>query len=191
MLEKAREKAKTMGNIVMMKIAAQSMDFTGRFDLAFSNSALQWVKEQQEVIKLAYKSLKQGGRIAFQLPAKDFCREFFEYTSNAIASLNLKEIYSKWKSPWYFPTKEEYETLLNNAGFGNINVSYKDYRLVFVNVNEVLDSWVSTGLRPYLSVLPDKKQEYFKYAFAMNFENNRTTRGIEFVFRRLFAFAEK
>jgi trans-aconitate methyltransferase len=191
MLEKARKVSADKGNINFIQIDAQSIDFTKRFNFAFSNSVFQWIKEQQQVMGFVYRSLKQGGRIAFQLPAKDFCREFFDYINNSIALLDLEKYYTNWVSPWYFPTKEEYETLLNNAGFGNINVSYKDYRLVFENVNEVLDSWVSTGLRPYLSVLPDKKQEYFKYAFAMNFENNRTTRGIEFDFRRLFAFAEK
>jgi hypothetical protein len=38
---------------------------------------------------------------------------------------------------------------------------------------------------------PEREQEYFKYAVAMSYEKNRTERGIEFGFRRLFAFAEK
>ncbi|GBD95665.1 MAG TPA: hypothetical protein ENG83_05990 [Nitrospirae bacterium] len=130
-------------------------------------------------------------RIAFQLPAKDFCTEFFEYTGNVIDSLGIGEFYKNWKIPWYFPSKDEYKSILNNAGFGNIEVYYRDYVLVFDNINEVLGWWCSAGLRPFLERLPEKEQEHFKYAFAMNFENNRTDRGIEFGFRRLFAFAEK
>ncbi len=191
MLVKAMEKSASFKNVSLLPISAQSMDFAERFDLAFSNSVLQWIKEQQEVMKIVYRSLKNGGRIAFQLPAKKFYREFFDYINNSIALLELEKYYTNWVSPWYFPTKEAYETLLNNAGFGNINVSYNDYRLVFVNVNEVLEWWSSAGLRPYLSILPEREQEYFKYAFAMSFENNRTEKGIEFGFRRLFAFAEK
>jgi trans-aconitate methyltransferase len=191
MLDNARHVLSPFYNISLLKISAQQMDFEDQFDIAFSNSALQWVKEQQEVMELVYRSLKHGGRIAFQLPADNFCKEFFNYIGMAIASLGLGQLFAGWESPWYFPTKEEYETLLNNAGFRNINVSYENYRLVFVNVNEVLEWWSSAGLRPYLSVLPEREQEYFKYAFAMSFEDNRTGNGIEFDFRRLFAFAEK
>ena len=165
--------------------------FSVEFDLIFSNSALQWMKEQKEVMGRVYQSLKPEGRIVFQLPAKNFCREFFDYTDNAIALLKLEKFFSNWGSPWYFPSREDYETLLKDAGFGNIMVFYRDYRLVFESLNEVLDWLASAGLRPYLEVLPEKEQEYFKYAFAMSFENNRTDRGIEFDFRRLFASAKK
>ncbi len=191
MLEKAREKAEPMENLSLIRVSAQSMSFTDEFDIVFSNSALQWMKEQKEIMGRVYQSLKPGGRIVFQLPAKNFCREFFDYTGNAIALLRLEQFHVNWKSPWYFPAKEEYETLLKEAGFGNIRVFYRDYRLVFEGLKEVLDWLASAGLRPYLDLLPGREQEYFKYAFAMSFENNRTDRGIEFDFRRLFASARK
>ena len=191
MLEKARTVSKEVKNISLIQITAQLMDFNGRFDLAFSNSALQWIKEQEKVLDIVYNSLTEGGRIAFQLPADNFCKEFFNYTKNATTVLHYKKFFADWKSPWYFPTDEEYDDKLKHVGFKNINVFYKDYRLVFESINEVLDWWASAGLRPYLELLDEKAKEYFKYAFAMSFENNRTEKGIEFGFRRLFAFAEK
>lgn len=191
MLEKAREVSADMDNIRFRMIPAQSMDFNDRFDLVFSNSALQWVKEQKEVIRLVYQSLKKGGRIAFQMPAKDFNKELFEYTGKAVKLLGYEKYFTNWQPPWFLPSKEQYEELLKEAGFGNVNVFYRDYRIAFDYIESVL-AWVSsTGLRPYLELLPEKEQEYFKYAFAMSFENNRTDKGIEFDFRRLFAFAEK
>ena len=191
MLDEARKRCNSCKNVSLKQFPAQSIKFTGEFDLVFSNSAVHWIREQQLVAGLIYKSLKDRGRIAFQLPAKDFCTEFFEYTGNAIDSLDIGEFYKNWETPWYFPSKNEYKSILNNAGFGNINVYYRDYVLVFDNINEVIGWWCSAGLRPFLERLPEKEQEHFKYAFAMNFENNRTDRGIEFGFRRIFAFAEK
>lgn len=191
MLKKARAVSNQVKNISLIQIPAQSMDFNERFDLAFSNSALQWVKEQQQVMESVYRLLKHGGRIAFQLPADNFCKEFFNYTKNAIGILHYEKFFADWKSPWYFPTDEEYEGNLKAAGFKNINVFYKDYSLVFENTKDILDWWASAGLRPYLSALPEKEQEQFKNVFAAGFEKNRTDKGIEFGFRRLFAFAEK
>ncbi len=191
MLEKAKEKSASAKNMALMLIAAQDMDFTDRFDLVFSNLALQWVKEQKGTTMLVHKALKQLGRIAFQIPAIDFCPEFFENINSALAERKLERFYSDGKYPWYFPAKEEYEDMLVMAGFRNVRVFYKCYQSVFESTGEVLKWLMSAGLRPYLSALPAREQEYFKYAVAMRFENSRTDNGIELNFRRLFAFAEK
>ncbi|MBI5848885.1 MAG: methyltransferase domain-containing protein [Nitrospirae bacterium] len=191
MQRKAEEVSAQAGNIRFIKIAAESMDFIEQFDLAFSNSALQWVKDQPQAIARTHRALKPGGRIAFQLPARNFCREFFAYTEKAIAALKFERFYENMELPWYLPSKEEYERLLLEAGFAAVNVSYRDYAISFDSIGEIMDWWSSAGLRPYLAVLPDKEQGYFSYAVGMQYEQNWTGKKYEFNFRRLFAFAEK
>ncbi|MDA8155095.1 MAG: methyltransferase domain-containing protein [Actinomycetota bacterium] len=194
MLLKAAAVSSNVANVNYMKGLAQGMDFKGCYDLAFSNSALHWIRQpegQKAVIERTFKALRPGGRIAFQMPAMDFCREFFEYAGRAIKANGLERFFMEFEIPWYFPPVKEYEALLQEAGFSAVNVYYKDYRLAFGSIKEVLDWWSSAGLRPYLAVLPEAEQARFKYAFAMEFENNRTARGIELDLRRLFAFAEK
>lgn len=191
MLQKATAVSSGMENLRFISTRAESIDFVNRFDFAFSNSALQWVKEQKEAIGHTYRALKRGGRIAFQLPARDFCAEFFDYSSSAISLLSYERFFLNWETPWFLPTRQEYEGLLDQAGFRNIKVFYKDYRVVFGCIGEILNWWSSAGLRPYLTALPEKEKEYFKYAVGMQYEQNRTARGIEFDFKRLFAFGEK
>lgn len=191
MLRKAIAISSGIENLRFIRTGAESVDFVDRFDFAFSNSALQWVKQQTEAIRRAYRALKRGGRIAFQLPARDFCSEFFKYSSNAISLLGYERFFLGWQAPWFLPTIEEYGKLLEKTGFRNLKVSYRDYRIVFGSVGDILDWWSSAGLRPYLAVLPEREKEYFKYAVGMQYEQNRTARGIEFDFRRLFAFATK
>jgi trans-aconitate methyltransferase len=103
----------------------------------------------------------------------------------------LDSKYRKMQSPWRFPLKEEFRGFLRNAGFKNADVCYRDYTFLFESTNAVLDWGVSAALRPFLALLSKRKQERFKYAFAMGFENYRTAKGIEFSFKRLFALAEK
>lgn len=191
MLESAKEKTLSSGNVSLINLPAQKMDFRGEFDLVFSNSALQWIKEQEKLMVLVFRALKNGGRIAVQLPAKDFCWELTENIHSASASVDLQPELSLMESPWRFPLKEEFAGFLKDAGFSGINTFYKDYNIVFESINEVLEWGESAALRPYLALMDTKKQERFKYAFAMGFENYRTDKGIEFGFRRLFAFAEK
>jgi len=191
MLDRAKDKCSSLPSISLFNIPAQALEFQEEFDLVFSNSAFQWIKEQEDVTAHAYRALKPDGRIAVQMPAKDFCWTMTENIHSAIAALGLEKKYSKMASPWHFPLNEETNRFLKDAGFRDINVFYKDYMQLFESVNEVLAWGVSAALRPYLAPLSDKKQERFKYAFAMGFENYRTEKGIEFSFRRLFAFAEK
>jgi nitrogen-specific signal transduction histidine kinase/trans-aconitate methyltransferase len=191
MLDAAKKRTSSSGNISLINMQAQNMDFSGEFNLVFSNSALQWVKTQEDAIARAYRALKPGGRIAVQLPAKDFCWGLMENINSAIAMLKLDSKYKNMESPWRFPLKDEFADFLKEAGFKNINVYYKDYTLLFESVNKVLEWGVSAPLRPYLTLLNERTQERFKYAFAMGFENYRTDKGIEFGFRRLFAFGEK
>ncbi|HAK89990.1 MAG: hypothetical protein A2X55_05065 [Nitrospirae bacterium GWB2_47_37] len=191
MLEKARESALSAGNIALINIPAQRIDFREEFDLVYSNSALQWIKEQEDAAVLLYRALKKGGRIAVQLPAKDFCWELMENIHSAISFLGLEAKYKKMASPWRFPLKEEFAGFLKDAGFTEVNAFYKDYTLMFESINDVLEWGESAALRPYLFPLSERMREQFKYAFAMGFENYRTERGIEFGFRRLFALGEK
>jgi trans-aconitate methyltransferase len=191
MLARARTIRSPFGNILLMQMPAQAIKFRRDFDLVYSNSALQWIKEQEEVITRSFTALRANGRVALQLPTKDFCWGMMENINSAISALSLETVYGKMESPWRFPLKEEMAGFLQKAGFVNINVFYKDYALLFENVNEVLEWGTSAGLRPFLAPLSRKMQERFKYAFAMGFENYRTQKGIEFGFRRLFALAEK
>ncbi len=191
MLEKARVAASHTGNMTVLRAAAEEINFLDKFDLAFSNSSMQWVKDQPKAAATAYRALKQGGRIAFQFPAANFCAEFFDSVDGAISMLGYDRFFEGWQSPWRFPSKEEYESMLNRAGFRALNVFYKKYRVGFGTIPDVMIWWSSAGLRPYLAALPEGAQEHFKEAFAEGFKRNKTDAGIEFDFRRLFALAKK
>jgi trans-aconitate methyltransferase len=189
MLEKAR--AVAAPEMRLLRTSAQEMKFGSEFTLAFSNSAMHWVKDQQTALARTYRALEQGGRIAFQMPADNFCNEFFDSVGHAISSLGYERFFDRWETPWYFPEKDAYEEALNRAGFRNIRVFYQDYHLAFPDITTVTAWWSSAGLRPYLAALPGGAQPYFTEAFGEGFENSRTAQGVEFDFRRLFAFADK
>ncbi len=191
MLDKARAVSGGLANLRLLQLPAQTMEFDDEFDLVFSNSALQWVKEQEDVLHRVYRSLRKGGRIAFQMPMKNFCTEFFDAVEYATSLLGYERFYVGWRSPWRFSTKDEYETVLTRTGFQAVKVYIKEYHLAFGAVNDLVNWWSSAGLRPYLAALPHTAQEHFKEAFGEGFDRSRTDKGYEFEFRRLFAFARK
>ncbi|MDA8388640.1 MAG: methyltransferase domain-containing protein [Nitrospiraceae bacterium] len=196
MLQKAVSVSAGAANLKFMRGSAQEMDFRESFDLAFSNSALHWVKkpeEQRTTLAKTFRALAPGGRIAFQMLAMDFCTEFFEYAGRAVKAAGLDRFFDNFVPPWHLASVQQYAGLLREAGFSEINAFFRQYRLTFGSIKDVLDYWCQAVLRPYLSVLPELERGYFKYAFAMQFEANRSSsgNGIEFDFRRLFALAVK
>ncbi len=191
MLDRARKRTHGAENIALLKMAAEEMRFASEFDLVYSNSSLHWIREQGAVIARAHKALRPGGRIAVQLPAKDFCWPVMETINSAVTALGLEPKFRDMPSPWRFPLKSELEEHLDAAGFSGAGISYRECTMLFRSINEVLEWGMSAPLRPYLARLSPNMRERFAYAFAMGFENYRTEKGIELSFKRLFAFAKK
>lgn len=191
MLEKARAVSSDSGNMSLVRASAEDLEYTGTFDLVFSNSAMQWVQDQPKAIRAIHRALKPGGRFAFQFPAKNVCVEFFAAVETAIADLGYERFFENWSSPWQFPGAEEFSAMLKEAGFRSVDVATREFPLVFSSSADVTAWWASAGLRPYLAALPENGQVYFLDAFGESFERNRTEKGIEFGFTRLFAFGRK
>ncbi|KAF8552760.1 S-adenosyl-L-methionine-dependent methyltransferase [Imleria badia] len=85
------------------------------FDAAFSNAALHWCKRNPAgVLEGLKRVLKPGGRFVCEMGGFMNCigvRTALHYTARK-RGLNPEEM-----DPWYFPTVEEYQMLLQHAGF--------------------------------------------------------------------------
>lgn len=108
-----------------------------------------------------------------------------------ITQLGLREYYRNWKFPWYFPSVEEYRALLSRVGFVNLTVFIKDYVSRFRDANGVVDFFKGAGFHPYLSPLLEEKKRTFIEGFRESYIDKVTSKGIEIVFKRLFATTVK
>ncbi|MDH4162550.1 MAG: class I SAM-dependent methyltransferase [Nitrospirota bacterium] len=111
MLKKARIISSDDGNVSLVRAAAEDIGYAEQFELVFSNSAMHWVQDQPKAAMASYQALKKGGRIAFQFPAKNFCREFSASVETAISELGYERFFEGWRSPWHFPDQEEYAAI--------------------------------------------------------------------------------
>lgn len=99
---------------------ARALDFDARFDAVFSNAALHWMKPAAPVAAGVYRALKPGGR---------YVGEFGGFGNVAAitvacrAALHIEGIGVSNDSPWYFPTLAEYRSLLEAAGFVDIDAA--------------------------------------------------------------------
>lgn len=91
-----------------------NIPYQKKFDAVFSNAALHWLTKPEKAIKGAYLALKENGRFVAEFGGKGniaallkAMQEVFEENAD----------FGQFHMPWYFPSVEEYQGLLEQAGF--------------------------------------------------------------------------
>ena len=131
----------------------------GKWDLIFSNAALHWSENHEELISHLFNCLKPGGQIAVQVPSNH----------NAPALLKIIEVAKRepfisalggWTRQSPVLPIEAYASLLFREGAEKIVIFEKVYPHVLENADAVVD-WISgTALVPYFERLGNLKDEF-------------------------------
>lgn len=123
----------------------QSLQFVNEFDAVFSNAALHWMKNPEQVIAGVWRALKPGGR---------FVGEFggFGNVAAIVAALEsaLSERGMVVACPWFFPRPKEYATLLESNGFKVKAIDLIPRPTLLLGD---VGGWLETFAQPYTSGL--------------------------------------
>ncbi|NJM47922.1 MAG: methyltransferase domain-containing protein [Alkalinema sp. RU_4_3] len=141
-------------------LAAQVMDghalvFDRTFDAVFSNAALHWMKQPELVIQGVARSLKPDGR---------FVGEFGGMGNVAIIHQALKAEMGnrgydpELLDPWYFPSPEDYQTLLEAHGFEVTKIQLIPRP---TPLPTGLKGWLETFANPFTVALPEEERSLF------------------------------
>jgi len=91
-----------------------ALPYANEFDAVFSNATLHWVKDAKGAVENIAKSLKNGGR---------FVAEFGGMGNMHHVVVAMQQVFDNhpefgaFENPWYFPSDEEYKSLLESVGF--------------------------------------------------------------------------
>jgi trans-aconitate 2-methyltransferase len=140
-----------------------------RFDVVFSNAALQWVDDHPTLLARLAAMLVPGGELAVQVPAN------FDHVSHALAAEIAREEPFLGAMQGYSRTfsvlrPEEYATLLHDLGFVTQSVRLQVYGHVLESPDAVVE-WVrGTLLTDYQSRLPEAMYDDFvaRYRARLN-----------------------
>lgn len=83
-------------------------------DAVFSNAALHWMARPSEVLRSVRAALRTGGRFVGEMGGAQNVAVIIAALRTALAERNLA---SRFRAPWYFPTVDEYAGLLRSNGF--------------------------------------------------------------------------
>ncbi|MGC1305802.1 MAG: methyltransferase domain-containing protein [Phormidesmis sp.] len=91
------------------------LPFDDEFDAVFSNAALHWMKQPDQVIEGVWQALKPGGRFVGEFGGD---RNVLTIKSALHTALKKRGLDPDSLNPWYFPTMEDYQSRLEAKGFG-------------------------------------------------------------------------
>jgi SAM-dependent methyltransferase len=136
---------------------AKSLTFENEFDAVFSNAALHWVKDDPDApLAGAFRALVAGGRFVGELGGHGCVSTI---TVALIAALERRGIADAASLiPWYFPTVDEYQMRLRQAGFVPQSVQLIPRP---TPLPTGMRGWLETFANPLTGVLPQSERGGF------------------------------
>ncbi|MFA6914879.1 MAG: methyltransferase domain-containing protein [Parachlamydiales bacterium] len=188
MLEKAEKLVKKGLEFRQADISKFTPD--RKFDLVFSNAALQWIPDHVGLFKHLFILVADKGQLAFQIPANN------EYPTHVIARELAEEppfnSYFDGGRPLYALSPESYAQLLVEGDFHKQAVRLQIYPHILESTESVLEWVKGTLLTYYQSRLPpDVFEEFlatYKYRIIAYFGEQRP---FFYPFRRILMWGSK
>jgi trans-aconitate 2-methyltransferase len=167
------------GNLSFQLMDARELAFESRFNIAFSNATLHWVKDHRAVLHGVARSLKPRGRLLFQMGGLGNGEDIFAIAETMIASDAWREHFHDFQLPWSFYGPHEYRPWCAEAGLilRRAELLPKD---MIQQGTAGLAGWIRTTWMPYTSRLPETLREAFiheaAYRFASSYPADRQGR---------------
>ncbi len=160
MIEVAKEKEEN--NIKFLLMDLNEIDLNRQFDFIFSNAALHWIKNHKQLWTNIHKILKPNGFVRFNFAADGNCSHFFKVIKEVIVFEEYRKYFSEFQWPWYTPSLDEYENILNDFAFSELNVWEENSDRFFPD-REAVIKWVDQpNIVPFLENVPEDKKELFR-----------------------------
>jgi len=131
-----------------------------KFDVAFSNATLHWVKDHNAVLTSLRKCLNKNAKILFQMGGHGNAQDVLDVVDHVTTSDKWKKYFVNFVFPYCFCNISDYEKWLPNAGYKAKRIELITKDMIHEN-EEGLKGWLRTTWFPYTDQLPENKKEEF------------------------------
>lgn len=187
------EKSKTLENGRLhfrISTTEEMLDADENWDLIFSNAALQWSDNHQELFPKLISKLKSGGQLAVQMPyqpGNTLNKILFELALDEPFRTQLND----WNRPSAVLTIDEYAQILFDNGIEDLNLSQKVYPIIAENHDTLFNFISGSALIPYLERLDEEQQKAFTSEFKQRIEKNFPKLPAIYAFKRILLYGRK
>jgi trans-aconitate 2-methyltransferase len=147
-------------NLSFLVMDATDLHLERKFDIAFSNATLHWVKDHLAVLKSLRKHLNPKAKILFQMGGYGNAVLILEVIDKMIQSDRWQAYFKDFRFPYFFYAVEPYEQWLPAAGYEAVRIQLIPKDMVHPGP-ERLKGWLRTTWFPYTDRLPENLRESF------------------------------
>lgn len=152
MIEKARS---NYPDIHFQVEDGTDLPFKDTFDTVFSNAVFHWIPEQNKLLGSVYRSLRNNGTLICEFGAKNNIIQIQSAYEKA-----LEQLGRSYRSPFFFPSGEEYEQLLKEAGFMVKHIIEYDRPTPLADGEKGLYNWICQFFAGDLLYFSDSQNEH-------------------------------
>ncbi|MBD7966627.1 class I SAM-dependent methyltransferase [Paenibacillus gallinarum] len=156
MLEKARIK---YPNLNFVEGNAERFTVQEPLDAVFSNAALHWMKNAEDVVQCIHDALRPGGRFVAEFGGKHNVGTVVQAISEVLIEQGID---AGTRSPWYFPSIGEYSVLLEKHGFRVTYALHFDRPTPMQDGEAGLRHWLNGFASPFFT---DASPEFLNRAY--------------------------
>lgn len=131
------------------------LQYEHEFDAVFSNAALHWMTQPDRVIGGVRRALKPGGRFVGEFGGRGNLATIVGTLGSALADRGVD---AGARNPWFFPSAEEYRTLLERHGFEVAMVTVFPRPTPLPND---MVGWLETFAQAFTAALPEAERKGF------------------------------
>jgi len=143
LVQRARERLGLDPKVAWVVADAEAWGGRGAFDLVIANATFQWLTQPEAALAACYQSLKPGGTLAFSSLGPRTFQELGVSLATAAGSLGMAAAPAIPAQSFLDP--EAWTRLLNQAGFGQIDLLRKQLTVSFPSVVQFLKDLQATG----------------------------------------------
>ena len=171
------------------KTIEEQVGLDKKWDLVFSNAAIQWVNNHEELLPKIISTVKPEGQLVIQLPAQH--HNISNRILNDLASEEpFKTPLEGWKRDSPVLEIDRYAQLLFGHGSKSMTVFEKIYPMVLKDA-DALFTWVSgTALIPYTERLEGGMRQQFIDAYKQKLQSHFPQSPVFYPFKRIILEAK-
>lgn len=165
-------------------------DSNEKWDLIFSNAALQWSDNHEKLFPKLLSLLSENGQFAVQMPVQSeniLNQILFQLASEEPFTTQLHN----WNRVSPVLGLDDYAKMMFDAGLKNLNISMKVYPIIAEDAEQLFNFISGSALIPYLERLNEEQKKTFtseyKKRIAEKFENFPAI----YSFKRILMYGKK
>jgi trans-aconitate methyltransferase len=137
----------------------QKLTFEAEYDAIFSNAVLHWVRDAEPAAQAMSHALKPAGRMVVEFGGKGNIAAVLEATYRALELVGVDS--PELLNCWYFPSVDEYTSVLEGAGMRVSYAALFDRPTVLDGGLVGMTNWIRVFGGMFLSAVSPEKHETF------------------------------